>query len=279
MSAALPRKLLDELTIDDERSYGHVAIYADLKEVVRRAGYSFRILPGAHAGRWDEALLLNLAFWDARSGGDVLVDERIDADVVTHAAWHWLSARAFATDGAAPSADALLFGEAVASAFDLYLVGRLLGHAPDAQFLESQVPAMAEVALAAGLSEGDFDVLLEEVAADPDRAFEDLRELLFDVSTELLAATAPDEAFAVLDRCAAHRFAPLLHRFELASWTLYARAYARGSALVPRDARVRELDAELRTAAEPVEWLARLWVHPLLAGELPPLPASRLRAR
>jgi hypothetical protein len=277
MSDALPRKLLDELTIDDERSYRHVALYADLKEVVRRARYPFRVLPPGHAGRWDEALLLNLAFWDARSAGDVLVDERIDADVVAHVAWHWLSARAFASDREAPSADALLFGEAVASAFDLYLVGRLLGHAPDAQFLETQVPAMGEVALAAGLSEVDFDALLEQVAADPDRAFEDLRELLFDVSTELLTATTPDEAFAVLEGRSGHRFAPLLHRFELASWTLYARAY--GRAPLGPDQRVRQLDARLRNEAEPVEWLAREWVHPLLASELAPLPTSRLRAR
>ena len=46
---------------------------------------------------------------------------------------------------------------AIASAFDVYLVGRLLGHAPASAFLASQVPAMAETASAAALSERAFE--------------------------------------------------------------------------------------------------------------------------
>ena len=67
------------------------------------------------------------------------------ADVVAHAAWHYLAARALApAAGRSLSVDALFLGEAIASAFDVYLVGRLLGHAPRSTFLETQVPAMAE---------------------------------------------------------------------------------------------------------------------------------------
>ena len=51
---------LSQVTIEDEASFRHVGLYADLKEVLRRANYRFRILPAQLAGRWDRALLLNL---------------------------------------------------------------------------------------------------------------------------------------------------------------------------------------------------------------------------
>src|SRR5580700_10286544 len=102
------QRTVDELTIGDERSFRHVALYADLKEVLRQARYPFRILPRTPAPRPDRALLLNLTFWAANAGGDVLVDERIEADVVTHAAWHHLAARALApAPGKRPSVAAL----------------------------------------------------------------------------------------------------------------------------------------------------------------------------
>jgi hypothetical protein len=275
MSQVLQRRTLDQLTVDDESSFRHVAIYADLKSVLERTGYQFRVLPESHAGRWEDALLLNLAFWDAGSAGDVLTDARIDADVVAHVAWHWLAAQAFPYDPATgPTADALFFGEAVASAFDLYLVGRLLGHSPDALFLASQVPAMAEVAEAAGVADGAFDQLLEGVADDPDRAFEDLRELLFDVCIGLQTCRTPDDAFRVIGAHRRHRFSCLLHRFELANWALYARAH--GAKPYLPDQRVRELDAQLRREREPVEWLGRQWLEPALR-ELAPAATGRRR--
>jgi hypothetical protein len=69
-------RTVDELAIDDERSFRHVGLYADLKEVLRRARYPFRILPRSRPARADRALLLNLTFWSADAGGDILVDRR-----------------------------------------------------------------------------------------------------------------------------------------------------------------------------------------------------------
>ncbi|MBX3216083.1 MAG: hypothetical protein KF850_28845 [Labilithrix sp.] len=255
-------KTIDELTIEDERSFRHVALYGDLKEVLRRDRYGFRVLPESSAGRWDRALLLNLTFWGASAGGDVLVEDILPADVVAHAAWHHLAARALADAPGAPlSSDALFFGEAVASAFDVYLVGRLLGHAPRSTFLATQVPAMAESAHEAGLSEGDFDALVQGIASDPDRAFEDLRQLLFDATTSLTACNGADEALAVLGRFDEHRFASLLHHYELSNWVLYARAYARDKGAITQDPRVRAIDGELRRANVPVDWLASQWIE------------------
>jgi hypothetical protein len=248
---------LSDLHIEDERAFRHVGLYEELKQALRRDGYRFRV-PEREPASWDRVLFLNLTFWDPGAQGDVLPGATIPADVVTHVAWHHLARKALGP--ASASADGLFFGEAIASAFDLYLVGRLLGHAPEAQFLETQVPAMAEVAEAAGLSDDGFEALLQEIAADPDRAFEDLRELLFDAGTALVAADGVEAAAATLARFDGHRFGALLHRFELSNWVLYARAYAAQS-LAP-DAKVRELDAALRAAPVALEWLERTWLAP-----------------
>lgn len=249
--------LLSDLHIEDERSFRHVGLYEELKQALRRDGYRFRV-PEREPASWDRVLFLNLTFWEPGEQGDVLPGATIPADVVTHVAWHHLARKALGTSSA--SADGLFFGEAIASAFDLYLVGRLLGHAPEAQFLETQVPAMAEVAEAAGLSDDRFEALLQEVASDPERAFEDLRELLFDAGTALVAADGVEAASAALARFDDHRFGALLHRFELSNWVLYARAHA-ARALAP-DPKVRELDASLRAAPVALDWLERTWLAP-----------------
>jgi hypothetical protein len=260
---ALQERTVDELSIDDEASFGHVALYGDLKEVLRRDGYRFRLLPTISAGRWDRALALNLTFWVANAGGDVLADDHVPADVLAHAAWHHLAARALADAGAMPSAEGLFLVEAIASAFDLYLVGRLLGHAPDALFLQTQVPAMAESAEAAGLSEARFTALLESIAAEPEQAFEDLRRLLCDATRSLAASRNTEEGLAALAELDGHRFGPLLHHYELSNWVLYARAYARGSDAP--DLRARAVEASLRGAAVALDWLTSAWVVPALA--------------
>jgi hypothetical protein len=117
---------------------------------------------------------------------------------------------------------------------------------------------MAEVAEAAGLDEEGFEALIEGIAADPDRAFEDLRALLFDVATALVGCPGPDAAAAVLERFDEHRFGALLHHYELSNWVLYARAYAPG-ALGP-DPAVRAIDAALRAAPVALDWLQKEWL-------------------
>jgi hypothetical protein len=248
---------LDELTIDDERSFRHVALYGDLKQVLRRDGYRFRVPDGDVS--WDRVVFLNLTFWDQSEQGDLIAGDHLPADVVAHVAWHHLAHRALSSGvaGAPPSAEALLLAESIASAFDLYLVGRLLGHAPDAEFLATQVPAMAEAAEAAGLSDAGFEALLESVSADPERAFEDLRALLFDVTTALLSCDRLSRAAEVLAGFDAHRFAPLLHHYELSNWILSTRAAA-----PPPDPVARAVDAALRSAAVSLDWLEERWVRP-----------------
>jgi hypothetical protein len=263
MGATFTTRTIDELVIDDEGSFRHVALYEDLKEVLQRAKYRFRVLPEAKASQWDRALLLNLGFWSADEGGDVLVDDHLAADVVAHAAWHRLAATALAPPKAkAPSPASLFLGESIASAFDLYLVGRLLGHAPKSTFLETQVGAMAEAAQAAGATAKEFESLLGGVAADPEGAFADLQALLDRASNALFACSSAEEGLAALTALEDHRFAPLLHHYELSSWVLYARAYGTEEASDPRTA---EVTKSLRAAKDPLAWLVDTWVAPTVA--------------
>jgi hypothetical protein len=258
-ATSFERRTVDQLVIGDEASLRHVALYSELKDVLRRSAYEFRVLPPGAAARADRALFLNLTFWTATAGGDVLVDERIEADVVAHAAWHHLAARALATaPGEPPSVDGLFLGEAIASAFDVYLVGRLLGHAPRSTFLETQVPAMAEAADAAGLSARRFEQLLTSIARHPEQAFADLRELLSDATSAIYECRTGEEALLALTTFDRHRFGALLHRYELSNWVLYARAYGDNRGLHGR--RARAVDRALRKQKAPLDWLAARWI-------------------
>jgi hypothetical protein len=252
---------LDELTIDDRSSFTGVAIYARLEGLLRRSAQGFRIPEDRRTLSWDRALFLNLTYWNEDEGADVLCDNHIPADVVAHVAWHEVVRRELARrrpPSARPGAAGLFLGESIASAFDLYLVGRLLERAPECDFVTTQVPLMTECAAEAGLPEAGFSTLLEEVVRQPERAFEDLRALLFDAATALVACPGVAEAQAVLEGYAERRFAPLLHHYQLSNWILYARAYAQP--LVP-DAAALEVDQALRQAPVSLDWLDHHFVE------------------
>jgi hypothetical protein len=258
---------IDDLIIEDEPSFASIELYPRLKAVLRRAGHRFYVPADGEAASWDRTVFLNLTYWGGPKSGDVLCDAHIPADVIAHTAWHHLASHAITsaapTPGAeagdeVPSAQGLLFGEAIASAFDLYLVGHLLARAPQSDFIVSQMPIMAEVAENAGLSARAFSALMETVSRDPDRAFEDLRALLLDVTGALLRAEDAPAAQQALEGFEGHRFHGLLHHYQLSNWILYARAYSRRSA--GDDQRVATLDATLRAAPSSLGWLAEHWL-------------------
>ena len=203
---------LHDLIIDDERSFAHVAIYGELAKALSGAAHRFWVPVDGARVTWDRALFLNLTYWSATEGADVLCEDHLPADVLAHIAWHHVVGTRLARPGAAakPSAASMLFAESIASAFDLYLVGRLLWNAPESDFITTQVPLISACAEDAGLSEAAIEALLAEVAREPERAFEDLRALLFEAATSLLACPGVMEAAAVLKRFEGRRFEPLL---------------------------------------------------------------------
>ncbi len=251
----LRRLPLADLQIDDEDAFRGVGLYRDLRDHLVASGYKFAVPEaGAKDAFWSRVLFLNLTFWGGDEA-DVLVDRRVPADVVAHVAWHHLARRALGA-----SADAAFLGEAIASAFDLYLVGRLLPVSPECGFIESQVPALTDAALDAGMTEEAFERELQAVVDDPERAFEDLRGLLFDAATALAGDVPLDQAAVRLGALSGRRFYPILHHYELSNWILHVRARAGGAASVGQDAAVRSVDATLRTAKDSLAWLEQSWL-------------------
>lgn len=254
--------LLSELEIHDERTFRSVALYGRLKERLLADGYRFAVAaPVGESENWARVLFLNLTYWKGVAGGDLLAEDAIEADVVAHVGWHHAVGALLAQQGVAPSSDALLFAEAVASAFDLYLLGRVFGRTDESEFLESAVPAITDVAMDAGLSEAEVEALFLGVVNDPEGAFESLRVLLFDVATALVGCSSVEQAAAVLDAVQEHPYAPFLHHYELSNWVLYAQAHG-GSR--EADPAVRALDAALRAAPVSLELLALRCLGPEL---------------
>lgn len=246
---------IDDLDIADHAAFRGVGLYRDLRAALRRDDYAFRIMPAATA-RWDMALVLNLGFWQPRGGGDVLTDAHLEADVVCHTAWHHLAGAALAEGELPLAGEALLLGEAIASAFDVYLLGRLVSTAPDCDFVATQLPAMAESAEAAGRSAEQFADLVADMQLQPERAFEDLRQLLYDTVMGLWRAVDADQALAVLQAADAHRFGCLAHHYELANWLQHVRAAPCNAST----GNAERLDAELRRQPEALQWLAAQWL-------------------
>lgn len=257
---ALRDASLDELTIDDDAILTNIALYRGLKRHMKDCLYRFRVAQPGTAISWDRALFLNLTFWTQQAGADVLCDDHLPADVLAHAALHHIvnEQLALATGDSVPTAAAAFFGESIASAFDLYLLGRLRENAPESDFIASQLPIMAETALQAGLSQAEFDLLVQTIQRDPERAFEDMRVLLFDLLLALHACHGVDDAVAVLTRFASHRFASLLHHLQISNWVLHARAHAKPHPA--QDAAVHAFDNTLRKAPCSLDWIAQHWV-------------------
>ncbi len=248
---------LAELTIEDESSFRHVSLVADLTRTLELSGARFLVPPRGEIAPWDRALLLNLLFWEPGLC-DVLPSRDLPADVVAHVAWHQLADSRVAT-----SVEAHLLAESIASAFDLYLVGRTLGHSPDSSFLATQVPRMAEAAEGAGMDEQAFEKWLSGVAAEPEMAFEKMRELLFDASLALIPAMPPERAAEILTAFDEHPMSALLHHYELPTWVLRARIESL-SASGDGGRAAREVDAQLRGEPDALGWLETHWVRPLL---------------
>jgi len=245
---------LGALKITDEGAFEGLPLYQRLRESLIDDGVSFYVAEGAIAHE-DAARVLNLAYWDPEADAEVLSEASLSADQLAHNAWHRVAYGKLGAAAASPAG--LLLAESIASASDLYWVGRLIGHAEGSEFLETQVPAMTDAAFAAGFDEADVERLLTEAAQDPTRAFEALRQLLFDTSMRLYRAQSLVDASACLSEAAAHPMGPLLHHYEISTWILFNRAYADRAA---PDDEARRVDAELRAAPDAIAWLYDSWL-------------------
>lgn len=251
----LKRLTFSELTIEDESSFSHVGLFAELVAIARRDELQFAIAGDERRAGALRALLLNLLFWEPRTA-DVLPSDVLPADVVMHVVWHHVAAKHLRPGGLSD-----LLAESIASAFDVYLVGRLLGHRPNSEFLTTQVPRMADAALDAGMGEQAFEELLELTSGDPEGAFEAVRALLFEAGCALTEAGALDHADTRLATFEARPFGPLLHHFELPTWVLRTRLTQALEDTRVRDQEALALHALLADTKRSLDWLEQHWLR------------------
>jgi hypothetical protein len=249
------RLAFSELTVEDEASFSHVGLYADLVAIARRDDLRFAIAGDERRPGAQRALLLNLLFWEPRTA-DVLASDSLPADVVMHVVWHHVVAKHLPPGGLSD-----LLAESIASAFDVYLVGRLLGHRPDSEFLATQVPRMADAALDAGMSEQGFEELLESTSRDPEGAFEAVRALLFEAACALTEVGSLDDADARLASFESRPFGALLHHFEVPTWVLRTRLSQAREDTKGRDREALALHTELASSKRSLDWLEQHWVR------------------
>ena len=241
-----------DLVVDDEQSFETLAEYRALKSALLRSECPFLVTSEADGEQ--SSRLLNLAYWDPAEFLEVLPEAALSADQFAHNALHYCGHRALGA--AACSVEGILFVESIASAADIYWLGRLLTEDPYAGFLESQVPAMSEAAESAGVAADEFAGLLQAAAADPSAAFGALRRTLFDTAIALVNATSVDEADEVLRAEAEQPWSALRHHYALSNWVLFARI--NGDKGAENDA-VRSADKRLRESEDPMTDLASMW--------------------
>lgn len=248
---------IDELTIADEGAYAEFPLWTKLrKRLVEHEVDMYLVEADGPLTHWADTALINHTVRLPKGATEILHDRVVPADALMHTAWHHAGVAAMGS--LASTAEGLLLGESVASAFDAFVIGTLLGaESEQPSALDTQVPAMAEVAAAAGGSQEDFEALLHRMAEDPEGSFEELRELLFDVSIGLLYGGTVERAEEVLNGTRGHVFAPILHHYDLSIWVLYARAFG---ADMKEHASLRKIDAKLREVDKPLEWLVEHWL-------------------
>ncbi|MEM1032896.1 MAG: hypothetical protein AAGN82_21300 [Myxococcota bacterium] len=249
----LQRLAFGDIEVIDVERYRHVAEAARLLAAARALDLRFAMVEAGGPGE-DEARLINLAFWHPDGVAEVLDEPYLTLDQVAHNVWHVAAARALGEE--ATRVEGLLLAEAVASAFDVYLIGRLLGHEPEAPLLETQVPAMSDAAGAAGRSDAEVAAMFEGFAAAPEESFGQLTQLLFATGRALVDAPDPDAAAEVLRHSRTQPLGCLLHHYELPTWVLFARAYGtEGHA--PAAAALAE---NIERSSDPVTLLCDAWL-------------------
>lgn len=262
---------LGDLEIVDDELLQAVPHYDVLKAVVAASGVAFRVMPEEASARSDQALLLNVVFWDASLVDDVIERPAVGAYSLPHIAWHYLASRELRRAGsAALSVDAQILGEAIASAFDLFTLGHLLRAAPTHALTKALVDGVQGPALAAGRSLDVLRGLLAGVRDEPEAAFADLRELLFVATRALYDAETSSDAFEVLQQVDEHPLGCVFFRHRVADWLLQIRA-SKGAA---EDPETQAFAAALGEQPAPIAWLLERWLRPEERAAAPVRAAS-----
>jgi hypothetical protein len=188
-----------------------------LMDWLRDRDLQFTLFPESR-GR---ARLLNLIDWQVSSGHEYLDGDAIFADQVLHVGLH------HAVDATlGKSAAAMLYGEALASASDLYALGLLSKAGEETDFVADTMESFGAFYEMYG-EEAQLERLLQKVTRKPYDAMLEVCNFLYQTLLPLLYPEQQETAITTLEKAESSHLYPLLHHFNTSNWVfLIRRAYA-----------------------------------------------------
>lgn len=164
------------------------------------------------------ARLMNLIAWEADAGIEFLDEESVFADQIVHMGLHhWVHEET----GSRSAAD-VLFGEALASGVDLYLVGKLAAAGEETEFLSDTLASFADFFEMYTGETASLEALVEDAVEDPFQTMLLLVRFLYQAGSAMLCSDI-EQGITQLKSALAGPLGPLAHHYNLANWVLHIR--------------------------------------------------------
>lgn len=163
------------------------------------------------------ARLVNLLHWDASENLEYLDGEGVLADQIIHFAVHHVMNRFNQCN----TAKGMLFAECMASAADVYLVGKLSQAGEETDFLQDTLESFSTYYEMYAVDETHLELMLSTILEQPFKAMMDLANYLFQFGSALLGAQPDLEKLIQLQE---HFSYPLVHHYNISNWILTIRS-------------------------------------------------------
>ena len=166
------------------------------------------------------ARLLNLLQWEADGGLEFIDGQGTHADQLIHLGLHRLC------DHKLGSADpgAMLYAECLASASDIYLLGKLSLAGEETDFLADTLESFSSYYELYSHHESHLEQLLSQLQNNPYTTMLAVADYLFQFCLCLLYPTNIEAVGRELETMADHVYQPLVHHYNTANWILTIRS-------------------------------------------------------
>ena len=202
---------LEEMAVVEEDAFRRAGL--DL------LGHSRRMLKDLRIARVPEgrgiARLVNLLQWDVGEHMEYLDGEVVAADQVVHFAMHHIWDQKLGSDHPLK----MLFAECMASASDIYLVGKLSHAGEETDFLADTLESFGSY-FEMYSSEEELEELVIQVVEEPFETMIEAARYLFELGSCLLEQVIDMDKLILFQD---HLFYPLAHHYNISNWVLTIR--------------------------------------------------------
>jgi len=215
----MKRVSIAEITLEDRAEYaaaGLDGLVAAAVKLLAAAGVELGLMP---AGK-GSARLANLLAWRVEDGLELIDDLVCPCDQVIHMAAHqWMDSELGHDDP-----HGVLTAEAVASAVDFWLLGRLADAGREPDFIAETLESFTFYFERYGGGDRALEALLETVLAEPWTATSRLVRYLSETGSRLLYPTGPERLITDVGDLVGDDLYPLLHHYNMGQWIAAMRA-------------------------------------------------------